>query len=86
MNHPLIPPIPKYIESWESLNDPLAKKYPLQLIMPHYKLRAHSQFDNLPWLRELLTQTVSINTIDAESRGIHQGDTVRIFNDRGEVR
>ena len=53
MNHPLIPPIPKYIETWESLNDPLAKKYPLQLITPHFKRRAHSQFDNLPWLREL---------------------------------
>jgi len=86
MHRPLIPAIPKYIESWESLNDPLAKKYPLQLVTPHFKLRAHSQFDNLPWLRELQTQTVTINTIDAESRGIRQGDMVRVFNDRGEIR
>jgi len=86
MNDPLIPAIPKYIESWESLNDPLAKKYPLQLITPHYKLRAHSQFDNLPWLRELLTQKVSINSIDAASRGVINGDMVKVFNDRGEVR
>jgi len=86
MNHPLIPTIPKYIETWESLNDPIVQKYPLQLITPHFKLRAHSQFDNLPWLRELFSQTVSINSIDAEAKGIHDGDLIRIFNDRGEVR
>ena len=86
MNHPEIPPIPKYIETWEGLNDPLIQKYPLQLISPHFKRRAHTQFDNLPWLRELQTQTVSLNTVDAEKRGIQQGDLVRIYNDRGEVR
>lgn len=85
MNHPLIPPIPKYIETWESLNDPLAREYPLQLITPHFRLRAHSQFDNLPWLRDLQTQALTINTLDAGSRGIGEGDMVRVFNDRGEV-
>jgi len=85
MNHPLIPPIPKYIDSWESLNDPLVKKYPLQLVTPHFTRRAHSQFDNLPWLRELQTQAVTISTLDAESRGIRDGDMVRVFNDRGEM-
>jgi anaerobic dimethyl sulfoxide reductase subunit A len=85
MNHPLIPPVPKYIETWESLNDPLAKKYPLQLITPHFKRRAHSQFDNLPWLRELQTQAVTISTVDAESRGIKEGDIVRVFNGRGRM-
>jgi anaerobic dimethyl sulfoxide reductase subunit A len=86
MNHPQIPALPKYIESWESLNDPLAEKYPLQLISPHFKRRAHSQFDNLPWLRELQVQAISINSRDAEARGIEEGDMVRVFNDRGEVR
>jgi len=86
MDHPSIPPIPKYIEPWESLNDPLAEKYPLQLVTPHFLRRAHSQFDNLPWLRELRTQSVSINSIDAESRGIRDGDMVRVLNDRGETR
>lgn len=85
MNHPQLPPIPKYIESWESLNDPLSKKYPLQLITTHFKRRAHSQFENLPWLREQQEQMVSLNSIDAEARGISQGDLVRVFNDRGEM-
>lgn len=85
LNDPLIPPLPTYLETWESPNDPLSAKYPLQLITPHFKRRAHSQFDNLPWLRELKPQTLMMNTHDAESRGIRAGDWVRVFNDRGEV-
>ncbi|MFC1974108.1 molybdopterin-dependent oxidoreductase [Chloroflexota bacterium] len=85
MNIPLIPPVPKYIEAWESLNDPLAKKYPLQLITSHHRSRAHSQFDNIPWLRELDPQAVMVSTADAEARGIKNGDLVRVFNERGEM-
>ena len=85
MDNPLIPPIPKYMETWESLNDPLAKDYPLQLTTPHFKRRAHSQFDNLPWLRDMQTQMVSINTVDAKPRSISDGDMTRVFNGRGEM-
>ncbi|MBA7695633.1 Dimethyl sulfoxide reductase DmsA [subsurface metagenome] len=85
MNDPQIPPIPKYIETWESRNDPLAHKYPLQLVTTHFKRRAHSQYDNLPWLRELQTQAIWISSSDAQARGIKDGDTVRVFNDRGET-
>jgi anaerobic dimethyl sulfoxide reductase subunit A len=85
MNNPKVPPIPKYVESWESRNDPLADKYPLQLVTTHTRRRAHTQFDNVPWLRELYPQAVSINTADADVRGINDGDMVRVFNDRGEM-
>ncbi len=85
MGHPQVPPVPKYIETWESPNDPLAKKYPLQLVTSHLKRRAHSQFDNLPWLLELQTQALAINPIDAVARGIRTGDLVRVFNDRGAI-
>jgi len=83
MENPRLPPIPKYIETWESVNDPLASKYPLQLITTHCKRRAHTQFDNIPWLRELEPHAIKINTIDAQARGIQDGDLVRVFNDRG---
>jgi len=85
MNDPLIPPIPKYIEAWESRNDPLARRYPLQLVTTHVTRRAHSQYENLPWLRELQTQAISMNSADAQARGIKDGDQVRVFNDRGEM-
>jgi anaerobic dimethyl sulfoxide reductase subunit A len=82
---PLMPPVPTYIETWESINDPLTAKYPLQFISTHFKRRAHTQFDNIPWLRELERQAVKINPADAEPRGIKDGDKVRVFNDRGEM-
>lgn len=53
MRNPRLPPVPQHIETWESINDPLAAKYPLQLITTHFIRRAHSQFDNIPLLREL---------------------------------
>ncbi|MFC1950446.1 molybdopterin-dependent oxidoreductase [Chloroflexota bacterium] len=84
-NNPQLPSIPKYIEAWEGRNDPLAKKYPLQLITIHSRRRAHSQFDNLPWLRELITQSVQINIDDAHIRGISNGSLVRVYNDRGQT-
>jgi anaerobic dimethyl sulfoxide reductase subunit A len=85
MDHPGLPPIPKYIETWESRSDPLTKKYPLQLITTHFLRRAHTQFDNLPWLREIQTQAISIHPADASARNILDGDPVRVFNDRGEM-
>jgi anaerobic dimethyl sulfoxide reductase subunit A len=86
MNHPLIPPIPKYIEPWEGPTDSLKEKYPFQLISPHLTWRAHSQFDNLPWLHDLQPHAVTVNSIDAQAKGIREGEMVRVFNDRGEVR
>jgi len=85
LNIPGLPPIAEYIEPWESPNDPLAEKYPLQLITTHFERRTLSQYDNLPWLREVQTQALIINTADAQARGISDGDMVRVFNDRGET-
>lgn len=85
MNNPDCPPIPKYIEPWEGPNDPLREKYPLQLITTHTRRRAHTQFDNVAWLRELDPHSIRINSIDARARGIKSGDFVRVFNDRGAM-
>lgn len=85
LNNPLIPPIPKYIEPWEGPRDPLARKYPLQLLTNHFKRRSNAQFETFPWLRELARQTLIVNPRDAEPRGIRDGDLVRVRNDRGET-
>ncbi len=85
MGNPEAPPIPTYIETWESRNDPIAEKYPLQLITTHFKRRTNAQFDRVPWLRELQEQRVMINSVDAQARDIHDGDLVRVFNDRGQM-
>lgn len=82
---PSFPPIPKYIETWESPKDPLAQKYPLQLITTHFRRRQLSKQDSNPWLRETERQAVTISSQDARARNIADGDMVRVFNDRGEV-
>ncbi len=86
MNDPLLPPIPTYLDPWEGRHSPLAKTYPLQLITARSQRRAHTQFDTLPWLRELIPNNAEINPVDAEARGIKDGDMLRIHNDRGEIR
>jgi anaerobic dimethyl sulfoxide reductase subunit A len=85
LNYPGLPAIPKYIETWESRNDSLANKYPLQLITTHMRRRANNQFENVPWLSELEHHRVLINSSDALARDIDDGDMVRVFNDRGEL-
>lgn len=84
-NDPRLPPIPKYIEPWEGSRDPLTQKFPLQMITFHFKTRAHSNFYNIRWLRELEPHVLWINPIDAKQRGIEDGQKVRVFNDRGEI-
>lgn len=86
LNDPGLPPIPKYIEPWEGPEDPLTKKFPLQLITFHFKTRAHSNFYNIKWLRDLEPHEIWINSVDARRRKIEDGQKVRVFNDRGEIR
>jgi anaerobic dimethyl sulfoxide reductase subunit A len=85
MKNPLLPPIPTYIETWESPNDPLAARFPLQFISTHIKRRIHSNMDHIPWLKECEPQMLWINSTDARSRNIKNRDMVKIFNQRGEV-
>ncbi|WP_272701381.1 DMSO/selenate family reductase complex A subunit [Desulfovibrio sp. Fe33] len=83
----VIPFVPQYVATWDGCEDMKTKeKYPLQLIGFHYKGRTHSHYANVDWLLEVLPQTMWINPIDAERRGIRHNDLVRVFNDRGEVR
>lgn len=79
------PPIPKYLRTPEDRFDPLSEKYPLQLITPHAKNRVHSELYQVDWLREVEAHRAWINPVDAEVRGIKDGDTIHAFNDRGKL-
>ena len=85
LQDPKVPPIPKYMETWEGRNDPLFETYPLQLITSHCRRRTHGQFDTIPWLRELEEQAIYIHHDDAKDRCVLDGEKVRVFNDRGEL-
>ena len=96
-----IPSIPKYIQEWENpfttententeKNQRLSvgsvvKEYPLQAIGHHTLHRVHSTHDNNDWLEEAFPQRVFINPIDAEPRGIKDGDEVKVYNQRGAL-
>ncbi|MCC6346643.1 MAG: molybdopterin-dependent oxidoreductase, partial [Nitrospirales bacterium] len=82
-------PLPVYYPPAESVQgDPdRAKKYPLHLTSQHPPYRTHSQFYTVPYINEIDGPPwVGINAEDAQERGIKDGDMVRVFNDRGEVR
>jgi anaerobic dimethyl sulfoxide reductase subunit A len=85
MGNPEIPPIPKYLEPWEGPQDPLASRYPLQLVTPHAKYRVNAGLDNIPRLKGMGDERVWLNPQDAGLRKIQSGDRVRIFNARGEM-
>lgn len=78
--------LPEYIATWEGPEEARDSKYPIQCIGHHYKGRTHSSYANLPRNKEAHPQMVWINQLDADERGISNGDQVLVFNGRGTVR
>lgn len=79
-------PLPTYIPPYESSasNPALAAKYPLAMISPPARNFLNSTFVNVQSLRDTEGEPhLDMYTQDAATRGIVQGDRVRIFNDRG---
>ena len=79
------PAIPRYVEPPEGASDPLAERYPLQMIGWHTNRRAHSIHDNNPDLERVEPQRLWMHPVDAANRGIVGGDRVEVWNDRGRV-
>lgn len=82
----VISPLPVYASTFEGWDSPERRTFPLQLFGFHYKSRTHSTYGNIDVLKAACRQEVWINPIDAQKRGIANGDMVRVFNHRGEVR
>ena len=80
-------PLPVYSEPAESRYSApeLFERYPLIFMSAHPRERIHSQFTESEKLSKLNEPVVQIHSEDAEHRGIKDGDSVRVFNDRGEV-
>lgn len=78
--------LPDYVSSRETIeaNPELAAKYPLSIISPKSHGFLNSCYANMEnKIKGQGEQSVLIEASDAQSRGIKQGDTVRVFNDRG---
>ncbi|HEY5292555.1 MAG TPA: molybdopterin oxidoreductase family protein [Burkholderiales bacterium] len=79
-------PLPAYTPPRESAQSApqLAQKYPLAFISPPARNFLNSSFANLPFaLEEAGEPYLDIHPADAAPRGIADGDTVRIYNQRG---
>lgn len=81
-------PIPSYPPRIEGSGDPIMEKYPLANGQPASFKRSHSTFHNISWLREIGQEEdgIIMHPDDAVPRGIKTGDSVRVWNDRGEMR
>ena len=71
---------------WEGHEAPGAEKYPLQMFGFHYKARTHSTYGNVDVLQDSCRQEVWVNPVDAKNREINDGDLLKVWNDRGEIR
>lgn len=60
-------------------------KYPLLLWTPHTLRRAHTVNDNVISLREAFPQECFMSTVDAEARGIANGDIVLMSSPHGQI-
>jgi anaerobic selenocysteine-containing dehydrogenase len=81
-----LPAVPDFVPPRESVRTApeLARKFPLALISPAAHAFLNSTFSNLPkHLKQEAHPFIEINPLDAEARGIQDGEIVRAFNDRG---
>jgi thiosulfate reductase/polysulfide reductase chain A len=82
-------PLPVHMdppESEQSRPD-IAERYPLVAINWPRNLYVHTQYRNLSWLRQYDScPLVRINPVDADTRGIANGDQVEIETLRGKMK
>ena len=88
--HVEVSALPKFLEQHEGYKDSFIDwenkvrgPYPFQMTHVHYLRRAHTDMDNLPWVREAMTNPVFINKEDAAAKGIEDGDVILVHNDNG---
>ncbi len=80
-------PVASFTPPQESRHTEAARKFPLELLSRKADNYLNSSFCNIALLKKMeQPDLLEINSADAASRGIREGDWVRVFNYRGEVR
>ncbi len=78
--------VPDHVPNYESASSApnLAHRFPLAMISPPARNFLNSSFVNVKSLRDIEGEPlVEIHATDAAPRGLSNGQTVRVFNDRG---
>ena len=80
-------PVAEFVPPQESRHQGVAKRFPLEMLARKADNFLNSTFTNLPSVQKLEeTGLVELHPDDAQARGIGSGDTVRVFNARGQLR
>lgn len=77
---------PRWYEPTEWLGGARAQRFPLHLLANQPASRLHGQLDGGPTSQQSKVsgrEPIRMNPADATARGLHAGDVVRVFNDRG---
>jgi anaerobic selenocysteine-containing dehydrogenase len=79
-------PVVEFKPARESRHGTQSKAFPLELLARKADNFLNSSFSNLPSVREMEELgLLEMNADDARARGIADGDTVRVFNRRGDI-
>jgi anaerobic selenocysteine-containing dehydrogenase len=79
-------PVAEFVPPAESRNGGERNTFPLELLARKADNFLNSSFSNLPSVREMEeTNLLELNSADARTRGISDGETVRVYNHRGEI-
>jgi molybdopterin guanine dinucleotide-containing S/N-oxide reductase-like protein len=79
-------PVVHFTPPEESRHGEQARTFPLELLARKADNFLNSTFSNLPSIQGMEESgLLELNAIDARSRGIVEGDTVRVFNHRGDI-
>lgn len=80
-------PVVSFVPPEESRLSDRARQFPLELLARKADNFLNSSFTNIPSIQKMeKPELLEIHTADAQKRDIHEGDWVRVFNQRGEVR
>jgi len=80
-------PVVQFTPPSESRHGEQAKVFPLELLARKSDNFLNSTFANLPSMEEMEEEAglLEMHPSDAHTRGIAEGDTVRVFNRRGDI-
>jgi anaerobic selenocysteine-containing dehydrogenase len=79
-------PVAEFTPPAESRNGKLEAAFPLELLARKADNFLNSSFSNLPSVQTMEeTNLLEMHSADARARGIADGETVRVFNGRGEI-
>ena len=81
----VINPIPVFTPGFQGYGS-VTDEYPLYCAGFHHKSRTHSSFGFIEELEQVARQQLWMNPLDAEPRGIADGDTVAVKSPAGEIR